>query len=53
LTRANPIEPLHTRRLAKDGAVIAVSIVTSALLDKHGNVYAVATTERMVGAQAK
>jgi len=46
LSLAEVLEPYHTRRLAKNGAVVEVSMTSTALLNKSGKVYAVATTER-------
>ncbi|OGQ25165.1 MAG: chemotaxis protein CheR [Deltaproteobacteria bacterium RBG_16_71_12] len=46
---ASPIAPYRTRRLAKDGRLIAVSIIATALRDgTTRGVYALATTEREV-----
>ena len=46
LSRAERLEPYHTRRLAKSGAVLEISLTATVLLDKDGKIYAVATTER-------
>jgi two-component system CheB/CheR fusion protein len=40
------IEPYFTRRLNRDGTVIEVSITSTALVNKSGKIYAIATTER-------
>ncbi|MDA3926807.1 MAG: PAS domain-containing protein [Kiritimatiellae bacterium] len=42
------LEPYRTERLTKKGAIVKVSIVSTALLDETGEMYAVATTEREV-----
>jgi PAS domain S-box-containing protein len=46
LSRAEIIEPYTTRRLTRDGRSIQISIVSSALLNAAGEMYAIATTER-------
>ena len=46
LSQAEIIEPYCTQRIAKDGTVIAVSIISTALVNEAGKVYAIATTER-------
>ncbi len=46
LSRSEVLEPFVTQRLTKQGAVVDVSILSSALVDDGGHVYAVATTER-------
>ena len=46
LNRAAAPEPYRTQRIAKDGAVVEVSIVSTALVNGAGRIYAVATTER-------
>ncbi len=49
LSQAEILEPYRTRRLTKQGAVMAVSIISTALLNEAGSMYAIATTERSVG----
>ena len=49
LSQAEILEPYRTQRLDKQGAVLTVSIVSTALLDEDGNMYAIATTERKLG----
>jgi two-component system CheB/CheR fusion protein len=49
LSRAEVLAPYQTQRLGKDGAPIEVWITATALLDEHGQQYAVATTERGPG----
>ena len=46
LSRSSILEPYNTRRITKAGKVIEVSIISTALVDKSGNMYAIATTER-------
>ena len=46
LSHAKILEPYHTRRLTKSGATVEVSIISTALLDEAGKIYAIATTER-------
>ena len=48
LSRAEILEPYQTQRLTKQGEVINVRIIATALLDAAGQIYAVATTERPV-----
>ncbi len=43
------IEPYRTERTTKQGLVMAVSIVSTALLNEAGEMYAIATTERTLG----
>jgi two-component system CheB/CheR fusion protein len=46
LSQAKVLQPYKTQRLAKDGSVLQVSIISTALLDEAGKMYAIATTER-------
>ena len=46
LGQAKILEPYCTRRITKQGAVVEVSIISTALVDETGKMYAVATTER-------
>jgi two-component system CheB/CheR fusion protein len=48
LGQAKTLEPYRTQRLAKDGTVKEVTIISTALLDGAGKRYAIATTERVV-----
>ncbi|RFO98705.1 chemotaxis protein CheR [Rhodoferax lacus] len=48
LGRAVKIEPCLAQRLAKDGSVREVSITATALRNEAGDIYAIATTERLV-----
>ena len=41
------LEPYETQRLTKSGEVLNVRITATALRNKSGQLYAVATTERM------
>ncbi|MDO9164806.1 MAG: PAS domain-containing protein, partial [Rhodoferax sp.] len=47
LSRAEILEPYLTQRLTKSGAVVEVSMVSSALMNEAGQMYAIATTERI------
>jgi two-component system CheB/CheR fusion protein len=49
LSRAKILEPHLTQRIAKDGAIMEVSIISTALVNESGQMYAVATTERARG----
>ncbi len=46
LSRAEILEPYDTQRLTKEGKVVSVVMVSTALLDDSGQMYAIATTER-------
>jgi two-component system CheB/CheR fusion protein len=46
LARAEVIEPYLTRRITKDGEILEVSIISTALVNESGAMYAIATTER-------
>ena len=48
LSEAKIIKPYQTRRLRKDGGTVAVSIISTALVNEAGKIYAIATTEREV-----
>jgi two-component system CheB/CheR fusion protein len=47
LSHAEVLEPYLTQRLTAAGVVLDVSIISTALLDETGKVYAIATTERV------
>ena len=47
LSLANILEPSSTQRLCKDGTVITVWLTSTALMDETGQMYAIATTERL------
>jgi two-component system CheB/CheR fusion protein len=49
LSQAEILEPYRTQRITKQGAVVAVSIVSTALFNDAGEMYAIATTERTLG----
>lgn len=49
LCRAEVLEPYQTQRLTKDGRIIGVWLTATALVNKDGDVYAIATTEREQG----
>lgn len=46
LSKSTILEPFRTQRLHKDGTVIEVNIISSALIDSHGDIYAITTIER-------
>jgi two-component system CheB/CheR fusion protein len=48
LSRAEILEPYCTQRLTKDGRVKDVSIISTSLIDEAGEMYAIATTERVI-----
>ena len=47
LSQAKVLEPCLTRRMAKDGTVLEISLISTALVDATGQMYAIATTERL------
>jgi len=49
LSRAEILEPYLAQRIAKDGSVVEVSVISTALMNEAGQMYAIATTERGVG----
>ncbi len=48
LSQAEILESYRTERLDKQGVVVRVSIISTALLDESGQMYAIATTERAI-----
>ena len=46
LSQARVFEPCLTHRIAKNGAVMEISLMSTALVDSGGKMYAIATTER-------
>ncbi len=48
LSRAEILQPYRTQRLTKAGEIVEISMIASALLDKAGQMYAIATTERAI-----
>jgi two-component system CheB/CheR fusion protein len=46
LSQAEILQPYLTRRLTKDGTSVEVSIISTALVNETGQLYAIATTER-------
>lgn len=48
LSQAEILEPYRTERINNQGVVIHVSIISTALLNEDGVVYAIATTERVI-----
>ena len=46
LAQAQVLEPYRTQRITKAGKVVQVWMTSTALLDKAGHMYAIATTER-------
>ena len=52
LSQAEILEPYLTQRMNKQGAILKVSIISTALINETGDVYAIATTERLVSEKA-
>ena len=46
LCSSKKLQAYKTKRIKKDGSIVNVHIVSSPLLDKNGNIYAISTTER-------
>jgi PAS domain S-box-containing protein len=46
LSQAEILESYHTQRITKDGSIVEVSMVSTALMNEAGQMYAIATTER-------
>lgn len=49
LSLAEILKPYHTQRIAKDGMIMDVSMVSTALMNEAHHIYAITTTERMKG----
>jgi two-component system CheB/CheR fusion protein len=49
LSQTEILETYRTQRLTKEGAVVEVSIISTALVNEVGQMYAIATTERAAG----
>lgn len=47
LSHAKVLEPYLTQRLTQSGQIVNVSLTATALVNEAGNVYAIATTERV------
>ena len=52
LSQSEILQPYRAQRIAKDGRTVEVSLTATALVNEAGNVYAIATTERKVKADA-
>lgn len=48
LIKAEVIEPYFTKRVAKNGKIIKIQLIATALLNGNKEIYAIATTERVV-----
>jgi two-component system CheB/CheR fusion protein len=53
LARSEVLQPYRTQRVAKDGRTVTVWVTASALVNSDGEAYAIATTEREVGAEER
>jgi two-component system CheB/CheR fusion protein len=47
LSRTEILQPFLTQRIAKDGSIRAISMISTALFNETGQMYAIATTERV------
>ena len=52
LSQAEILEPYLTQRINKQGIILKVSIISTALMNETGDVYAIATTERLISERA-
>ncbi len=52
LSQSKILEPYNTQRITKTGHLVEVSIISTALLNEAGQLYAIATTERAMAADA-
>jgi len=52
LSQGEILEPYLARRIAKDGSIVEVSIISTALVNEAGQIYAIATTERQRGSRS-
>ncbi len=52
LAQAETLDAYRTTRLTRSGAVVQVSIVSTALMDGNGRIYGIATTERAAESSA-
>ena len=48
LSRAEVLEPIRTPRLTKNGQIIKVLLIATALVNEGGEMYAISTTERLI-----
>jgi two-component system CheB/CheR fusion protein len=48
LSQSEILEPHQTRRITKEGVVVEVSVISTALVNEAGKMYAIATTERAI-----
>ena len=46
LSRAEILQPYHTKRIAKNGHIVTVGLTATALVNDSGQMYAISTTER-------
>jgi two-component system CheB/CheR fusion protein len=53
LSQAEILQPYRVQRIAKDGRAVEVTLTATALANETGTVYAIATTERPVKAEAR
>ena len=51
LGQSNVLEPYQTQRITKKGLTVNVRLTATALLNETGQVYAIATTERVCGSE--
>jgi two-component system CheB/CheR fusion protein len=47
LSRAATLEPYTAQRICKNGEIMTVTMISTALIDETGKMYAIATTERI------
>jgi two-component system CheB/CheR fusion protein len=48
LSQNEVLEPYYTQRITKDGKILDISMISTALVNEFGRMYAIATTERVL-----
>jgi two-component system CheB/CheR fusion protein len=48
-SREEPPQPMRTKRMCKDGRILDVWVTVSKLINESGQMYAISTTERLIG----
>ena len=53
LSKAEILEPYNTQRICKNGSILNVTMISTALVNEVGYMYAIATTERVEGLKSE
>ncbi|MFH0785959.1 MAG: CheR family methyltransferase [Pseudomonadota bacterium] len=53
LSKAEILEPYSTQRICKNGTILKVTMISTALVNEVGYMYAIATTERVEGLKSE